>query len=150
MSGIKIYKNLSGSANTYELLYTADNIEYIDIKKSTGVIQFSLPIVSNTSETSGNMVNEQCEFIHINGVEANVDLSFTMAMNEINTMLSLVDNKMSTKHKLDICDWEGQTSGYTFLGLVDSVRLRQEGGDPRVTCNLTFLAGQNNLADFGY
>ena len=142
---INIYQNTNASA--YVLIYSADNCESFEVKKSTGIIPFSLPIVDQTSETSGRMITEQTEFIHINGVEANISIDFEIGMSNINTMLGLISNKMSRKHKIDVTDWNGETSGYTFIGIVDSVRVRQVGGDPRLTCNLTFIEGANNLSD---
>lgn len=142
---INIYQNTNASA--YILVYSADHCENFEIKKSTGVIPFSLPIVDQTSETSGRMVTEQTEFIHIGGVEANISIDFDIGMSSINTMMGLVSNKMSRKHKVDVTDWAGETSGYTFIGIIDAVRIRQTGGDPRLTCNLTFIEGSNSLSD---
>lgn len=145
MTGVKIYQNVT--ASTYVLMYTADNVDSLEIKKSTGVMPFSLPIVNQTSETSGRMITENTEFVHIGGVEANLSVDFEIGMSNINTMLGLVSNKLSKKHKIDVEDWSGQTSGYTFIGIVDSVRIKQTGGDPRLTCNLSFLEGVNPLDD---
>jgi hypothetical protein len=142
---INIYQNTS--ATGYTLIYSMDHCNNFEVKKSTGIIPFSLPIVNQTSETSGRMITEQTEFIHIGGVEANVSIDFDIGMGNINTMLGLVSNKLSKKHKIDVVDWAGQSSGYTFIGIIDSVRIKQEGGDPRLTCNLTFLEGSNSLDD---
>ena len=142
---IKIYQNTN--ASSYQLIYTTDNTDSLEIKKSTGVIPFSLPIVGQSSEISGRMITENTEFIHIGGVEANLTIDFEIGMSNINTMLGLVSNKLSKKHKIDIEDWSGETSGYTFIGIVDSVRIKQTGGDARLTCNLSFLEGVNPLDD---
>lgn len=142
---INIYQNINSTE--YALVYSLDHCNSFEVKKSTGIIPFSLPIVDQTVETSGRMITEQTEFIHIGGVEANVSMDFDIGMSNINTLLGLVSNKMSKKHKLDIIDWSGQSSGYTFIGIIDSVRIKQEGGDPRLSCNLTFLEGSNSLSN---
>lgn len=143
---INIYQNTN--ASSYVLIHSQNNIDSLEINKSTGIIPFSLPIVDNTTETSGRMITENIEFIHIGGVEATINMDFIIDMNKINTMLGLVSNKVSKKHKIDISEWSGQTSGYSFIGIIDKIRLRQEGGDPTLTCSLSFLEGANPLGDF--
>lgn len=145
MSGIKIYENTNASA--YALMYTTDHCDSFEVKKSTGIIPFSLPIVDNTSETTGRMISENTEFIHIGGVESNISMRFEIGMSDIKTLLNLVSNKLSKKHKIDVDDWSGQASAQIFIGIVDSVRVVHAGGDPRLTCDLTFLEGANPLDD---
>lgn len=148
MAGIEIYQSLSGIISTYVLMHTIDNTNRLEIKKSTGIIPFSLPVVDQTGEAVGGnaMVTEKIDFIHISGVEAEIDLDFEIGMNNMDTLLGLVSNKMGRKHQLKVTDWSGQTSGnQTFYGIVDSVRIKQEGGDPRVNCNMSFFIGANPL-----
>lgn len=145
---IKIYNNTN--ASSYTLIYTADNCQRLEIKKSTNTIPFSLPIVDNaweTSESDNRLITENTEFVHIGGVEVNVSVDFEIGMADIRSMLSLVTNRISRKNKIEVIEWSGLSSGATFIGIIDSVRLKQEGGDPRLTCNLNFLEGFNPLED---
>lgn len=138
------------SSEIYTLEYAPDNINNITLNKSTGVIPFSLPIVDNTSETSDRVNMEQMEFIHIGGVESTISLDFEIGIPDILKMTGLVTNKIAKKHKITITEWSGQISGVSFIGIVDSVRIRQDGGDPRLSCNLNFMEGANTLAGLGY
>lgn len=138
------------SATIYNLVYATDNINSLTINKSTGVIPFSLPMISNTQETTNRAIGEQIEFIHIGGIEATVTLDFEIGMSDIGTMLGLVTNRISEKHKIEVTEWSGQTNGCVFIGLIDSVRIKQDGGDPRLNCNISFMEGANTMAGLGY
>lgn len=144
---IEIYQNTN--ASSYLLMFTTDNTNRLEIKKSTGIIPFSLPIMDQTGESVGGnaAVTEKIDFIHVSGVEAEIDIDFEIGMNNIDTLLGMVSNKMSRKHKLIVTDWSGQTSGQSYYGIIDNIRIKQEGGDPRLNCNLSFYVGANPLDD---
>ncbi len=141
---IKIYQGTETAG--YVLKYTTDNTVTLDITRSNGAIQFALPIVSNTTETSGRLLQGKVDTISITGVQSEAKLSFEIPMTAIDTCLNLVTNAYNTQFKIDIEDWAGQTSGYTLIGTFDSIRIRQEGGDPKLICDLSFLEGNNVMA----
>lgn len=145
---IKIYE--SDTSGNFSVVYTTDHCNNFEIKKSTGIIPFSLPLISGTANQSTEMIGEQTEFIHLSGVEANVSMDFEIGMSDINTLLGLVTNYAYKSHRIEIGDWSGYISNYTMDGIIDNIRIRQEGGDPRLSCNLTFLRGFNPLHDLGY
>lgn len=146
---VNIYSAALLSSELYTLRFATDNVTSFEVKKSTGIIPFSLPVVNNTLETSNAVITEQSEFIHIGGVEATVNIDFEIAMSSIGTLLSFVTNKISEKHRIEVGEWSGSTN-CIFNGIIDSVRIKQEGGDPRLTCNISFLNGANTLAGIGY
>lgn len=150
MPGINIYQASNYSSEIYTLVYNIDNIQRLNLNKNTGVLPFSLPIVEGTSEMSGRMIRENTEYVHVNGVEAKLTLSFEIGLNNINTMLGFVSNRLSHKNKIDVIDWAGETSGYTFIGIVDSVDITQNGGEIRPNCTLTFVEGSNVLDNMGF
>lgn len=141
---IKIYQGTTTAG--YTLKYTTDNTTTLDLTRSNGAIQFALPIVSNTADTSGRLMQGKVDTISITGVLSEAKLSFEIPMTAIDTCLNLVGNAYNTQFKIDIEDWAGQTSGYTLIGTFDSVKIRQEGGNPRLTCDLSFLEGTNIMA----
>ncbi len=138
---INIYQGTA--ATTYTLIYTLDHCNTLDISRNNGAIQFALPIVDNTVETSGRLLTGKVDTISLTGVTSDMKLSFDIPMTAINTCLNLVTNAYNTQFKVDINDWSGQVSGFSLVGTFDSVRIRQEGGDPRLTCELSFLEGTN-------
>lgn len=138
------------SSTLYSSVYTTDNTVNLQITKSTGLIPFSLPIVDNTQETANRGITEQTELIHIGGVESTLNIDFEVGMGNVGTMLSLVTNKISNKHKIEIGDWSGLNSSFIYIGIIDSVKIKQDGGDPRINCSLSFMEGANTLAGLGY
>ncbi len=141
---INIYQGTSTSG--YILQYTLDHCNTFEITRNNGAIQFALPIVSNTIETSGRLLQGKVDTVSITGVTSQAKLSFDIPMTAIDTCLNFVGNAYDTQFKIDVLDWTGQTSGYTLIGTFDSVRIRQEGGDPRLTVDLSFLEGTNVMA----
>lgn len=141
---IKIYQGTTSTG--YTLKYTTDNTATLDLTRSNGAIQFALPIVSNTAETSGRLMQGKIDTISITGVLSEAKLSFEIPMTAIDTCLNLVGNAYDTQFKIDIEDWSGQIAGYSLIGIFDSVKIRQEGGNPRLTCDLSFLEGTNIMA----
>lgn len=146
---VNIY-NAFLNASSYTLVYSADNINNFTINKSTGLIPFSLPIVSNTINTENRAITEQSELIHIGGVESTLNIDFEIGMPDVNNILRLVNNRISEQHKIEITEWSGQNSAFIFYGIIDSARVTQNGGDPRLSCNLTFMEGANTMAGLGY
>jgi len=147
---LKIYKNASGFQNVFtELLYTTDNIETIEIKKYTPVMQFGLPVVDKTIQTSGSLGIENMEYIHMNGCEGNIQFSFTAPMSDITTIYNIVGNKMSTTNMIVVDDWQSETSGYCFVGLLNDLRMRQNGGEPTLTIDMGMILGTNPVGDLG-
>ena len=146
---VNIYSAALTSGAPYSLIYAIDNINTLTINKSTGIVPFSLPMVENIINTSGRLITEQCEFIHIGGIDATVALDFEIGMNDIETMLSLVTNKVATQHKIEVMAWSGEISNVSFEGIIDSVRIKQDGGDTRLSCNISFMEGANTLSGMG-
>lgn len=151
MTGIKIYScsaNCTSTSPTYSLIYTADNCENINITKSSGVMPFSLPIVNSTQETSTRMVTEKSDLIKISGVETVLDISFSIHVSEIKTLLDLITNRIDTKHKIVIDDWSTDLNSIVdFIGIIGNMRLRQTGGAGDIDCTITFYEGDNFFAN---
>lgn len=153
MTGIKIYScsaNCTSTSPTYTLIYTADNCENISLTKSSGVTPFSLPIVDSTQETSTRMVSEKSDLIKISGVETTLDITFSIHVSEILTLLDLVTNRIDTKHKIIIDDWSADLNSVVdLLGIIGSIRIRQTGGAGDIDCAITFYEGDNFFANMG-
>jgi len=141
---INIYQGTETSG--YVLKYSLDHSNTFEITRNNGAMQFALPIVDNTTETSGRLLQGKVDTVSITGVTSQANLSFDIPMTAIDTCLNLVTNAYNTQFKIDVVDWSGQTSGYTLIGTFDNVRIRQEGGDPRLSCDLSFLEGTNVMS----
>lgn len=131
------------SGSVYNTIYTIDNCNSFEITKSNGVIQFGLPIVDNTSLTTGRLINEKSDTISITGINAQVKISFEIPMTDIKTCLDMCNNKYDIDYKISMNDWSGSINTTLLYGIFDNVRIKQEGGDPRLTCDLSFLEGAN-------
>jgi hypothetical protein len=131
------------SNSVYNVIYSLDHCNSFEITKSNGVMQFGLPIVNNTSLTEGRLINEKSDTVSIGGINAQAKISFEIPMSGIKTCLDLVNNRYDVDYKISVNDWSGDISTTLLYGIFDNVRIRQEGGDPRLTCDLSFLEGAN-------
>lgn len=140
------------SSRIYTLKYTPDNINGFELKKSTGVIQFSIPLISGDQNLTTNMIKQQSEFIHINGIEAGINLSFEVDPADVRIIQDFIQNQAAKTYLIANDTWpatSGSTSGSTFEGIFDSIRVKQNGGDPRVTVDASFLYGSNTMSNLG-
>ncbi len=147
MVGIKIYqKNVGGS---YDLKYTVVTCSSFEANKSAGAIPSPLPAVQTTIDTSGRLIKEKIDLVRIMGISADVSASFEIDTADIPTLLGLVTNRIDTVQRLVVEDWASDLSEYTFQGIVGNVKIRQQGGEAVLVCDLSFLEGDNVMDGLG-
>ena len=140
---IKIYE-WNTSTSVFDLKYTADNCDSLDISKSSGIMPFGLPIVDTDQDTSGRLVNEKIDLIRISGIECTISISFEIDISDVKTMLDLVSNDIGMKNKIAIDDWGADLgSDINFIGIIGNIRLRQSDSPRRVSCTITHYEGDN-------
>jgi len=122
----------------WTLLYTADNCSNFNVNKNSGVMNFSLPIVDTTKDTTDRAIKEKSDIIRISGIDSDLRFNFDADVADIQTLLDLASNSIEGVNKLYIESWD-----LNFIGAFSSVNISQSGGDGIVSVSLSMILGDN-------